>query len=32
MTGAVDQFVDSTTAIGDQALLRAAVAAQIRQA
>ena len=30
MTGAVDQFVDNTTAIGDQALLRAAVAAQIR--
>jgi hypothetical protein len=29
LTGAVDQFVDSTTAIGDQALLRAAVAAQI---
>jgi hypothetical protein len=32
MTGAVDQFVDSTTAIGDPALLRTAVAAQIRQA
>jgi hypothetical protein len=29
LTGAVDQFVDSTTAIGDQALLRAAVGAQI---
>jgi hypothetical protein len=28
LTGAVDQFVDSTTAIGDHALLRAAVAAQ----
>ena len=32
MTGAVDQFVDNTTAIGDQALLRGAVTAQIRQA
>jgi hypothetical protein len=30
LTGAVDQFVDSTTAIGDQSLLRAAVAAQTR--
>jgi hypothetical protein len=29
LTGAVDQFVDSTTAIADPALLRAAVAAQI---
>jgi Domain of unknown function (DUF4037) len=32
LTGTVDQFVDSTTAIGDQSLLRAAVATQIRQA
>jgi hypothetical protein len=32
LTGAVDQFVDSTTAIGDHPLLRAAVAAQIRRA
>ncbi len=28
LTGAVDQFVDSTTAIGNQSLLRAAVATQ----